>query len=108
MRQITTLDERLLPIVNEEKQKREMPTRRVVLQMIGNVKSETADESRRTMRILNKLRDEKTSDLVLETDDLNFLLKLFEKNQMSLTAWCHGQMLDLIESAGKVDPLKVV
>lgn len=104
MKKLTALDERLAPLADEENQKTPLPTRRDVLLMIGNVKALTADDSRRTMRIVNKLRDRNAPELVLENDDLNFLLKTFETNAMSLTAWCQGQILDAIESAEKVDP----
>jgi hypothetical protein len=103
MKKITALDDRLLPIGLEEKPN-VIPTRREILRMIGNIKAETADNARRTLRIISKLND-KSPELVFETDDISYLLKTFEANPMNLTAWIQGQMLDMIESA---EPVKTV
>jgi hypothetical protein len=105
MKKITAVDERLQSITDDvlKEGEKPMPTRREVLRMIANTKAETADDSRRTIRIVNKLRNKTIPDLVLENDDMNFLQKLFESNPMNLTSWCQGQVLELIESADKVE-----
>jgi hypothetical protein len=108
MKKVIALDEKLKPLVDEENKPNDLPTLREIFRMIGNVKADTADESRRSVRIINKLRDNKMPELLLENDDMNFLKKLFEKNPMNLTAWAQGQILDLIESAESMAPLKVV
>lgn len=102
MKRIVGIDEKLLAMSEDESAER-MLTRREMFRLIGNQKAETADDSRRVRRIITKLRDKAATDLVLENDDINFLEKLFEKNAMALPAWIQGQMLDLIESADKVE-----
>lgn len=107
MKKLTGLDEKMLTITEEENNEK-MMTRRAVLQLMGNAKAETADNARRVRRILTKLRDKSAADLVLENDDINFLEKFYEKNEIGLPAWMHGQILDFIADAEKVDPIKVV
>lgn len=104
-KKISSLDERMPSMIGDD-EKADMPTRRAIFRMIGNVKADTADDARRTARILEKIRDKKVSDLVLESDDMNYLLKRFEVNLMGLTAWMQGQILEIIEGAEKVEPDK--
>lgn len=101
MKKITALDDRMLSINDDEHQEHALPTRREVLRLIGNVKADTADDSRRVIRIINKLRDKNAVELVLENDDMSHIQKVFEKNAMGLTAWIQGQILDLLDSAEK-------
>lgn len=103
-KKISHLDDRMLSLLGENEEQQEMPTRRSLLRMIGNVKADTADDARRTVRIVAKLRDKKTLDLILDTDDMSFMLKRFEANPMGLVAWMQGQVLEIIESADKVEP----
>jgi cyanophycinase-like exopeptidase len=103
MKKIIDLDKKMLTITVDEDDSK-MLTRRGVLQLLGNAKVETADDSRRARRILMKLRDKGAFDLVLENDDMAFLEKFFEKNAVGLPAWMHGQVMDLFDSAEKVDP----
>lgn len=90
-------------MTDEDPKANEMLTHRQVFRLLGNVKAETADNSRRITRIITKLRD-KTAHVDLENDDINFLQKEFERNAIGLTGWAQGQMLDLIEGAEKVEP----
>lgn len=104
MKKITGLDTSVLGINPDDE--KDMPTLRVLLRTIGNMKADTADASRRVGRIIKKLRDKGTSDLVLENDDLNFLVAQVEKNQMGLTGWMQNQVLEALDGAEKVDPPK--
>jgi len=104
-KRINGLDEKMLSLVGDDAdESKDMPTRRAILRMIGNVKADSADEARRTTRIVGKLREKTLLDLILESDDLNFMLKKFEGNQMGLVAWMQGQIIEIIESAEKYDP----
>ncbi len=112
MKKLTNIDARLLPITGEgePKYKEDAPgmvTIREVLRMIGNAKADTADDSRRTRRLIIKLKDKTSADLLLENDDLAFVQKVIERNAINLTAWAQGQMLDFVESAEKVEAPKV-
>lgn len=102
MKKITGLNEKMLTITAEEDDAK-MLTRRGVLQLMGNQKAETADNARRVRRILTKLRDKSTDELVLENEDMNFVEKFFEKNDIGLPAWMQGQILELIEGAERVE-----
>lgn len=106
MKKITGLDQRLTPMSDEDPGADQMLTRRQVLRLLGNIKAETADNSRRVSRIIAKIRDKNVADLVLENDDINFLQKEFERNGFGLTGWAQGQMLEIIESAEKVETAK--
>jgi hypothetical protein len=107
MKKITELDVRVLDMGGKNDKPDEMPTRRELLRLFGNQKAETADEARRARRIISKVRDKALTELVLENDDMAFLMKVYEKNAMNLPAWMHGQVLDIIDAAEKVDlPLK--
>lgn len=108
MKKITNLDARLetMSSADPEAEKMRMPTRRVVLCSIGNVKADTADEARRIRRILTQMRDRSVNDLILENDDISFLEKVFEKNAIGLSNWMLGQTLEIISDAEKVDPVK--
>ncbi len=106
-KKIVGLDEKMLTITEEEDNTK-MPTRRGILQLMGNIKSETADDSRRVRRILTKLRDKTTDELILESEDINFIEKFFENNLVNLPAWMQGQILNVIAEAEKVEPLKAV
>ncbi len=105
-KKITGLDERMLSLLGDDSEKQDMPTRRSILRMLGNVKADTADDARRTSRIIGQIRNLKVTELVLESDDLNYMLKRFEANPMGLVAWMQGQVLELIESAEKVETVK--
>jgi hypothetical protein len=107
MRKITGLDDKMLTITEGEDDSK-MPTRRGLLQLMGNQKAETADDARRVRRILTKIRDKSVNELVLENDDINFLQKFFENNPVGLPSWMQGQILDIISDAEKVETLKVV
>ncbi len=104
-KKIITLDAKLLSLVGNDEE--DLPSRRTVLRLIGNIKSDSADNARRTARIINILRDPKITELVLESDDMNFLQKRFEENTMGLVAWMQGQILEIIDAADKVE-LKAV
>ena len=103
MKKITELDRKLNPITKTDKDN--LPTIREILKMVGNTKAETADNARRIHRIIHLLQ-ETTPDLILENDDWVFLQKEMERNATNLTAWMQGQILDVIESAEKVDSPK--
>ena len=107
MKKIIGLNQKMLTITTEENDEN-MLTRRGIFQLMGNQKAETADDARRVRRILTKLRDKSTDDLVLETEDISFIEKFFEKNTAGLPAWMQGQILEIIAEAEKVDPIKVV
>ena len=103
MKKITHLDKRLLSITNDESKAKEQPTPIDIIGLIGSVKADTADDARRTRRLILKIKEPDITEMNLESDDLVFLNGVFEKNAMGLTAWFQGQILDLLESAGKVD-----
>lgn len=106
-KKLSGLDEKMLSMFPDGEEKiSDLPTRRAVLRMIANIKSDTADDSRRTLRIVNKLRDKNSSDLILESDDFAFLTKRFEANPVGLVAWMQGQVLEYLESVEKVEPVK--
>jgi len=106
MKKIADID-LLLPTIGEGDKTR-MPSRREILRLIGNVKTDTAEDARRTVRILNALRDVHVFDLVLANDDMAFLLKVIEKNTINLAAWVQGQILALVESAEDVPEEPIV
>lgn len=101
-KRIVGLDEKLQTINEEDPGKDDMVTRRQVLQMIGNAKADSADNARRTRRLINTLRDKTSSEIELESDDLSFVIREIERNAIGLTAWAQGQVLDMLESAEKV------
>lgn len=103
MKRIASLDEKMVSLEENNDPKSDMPTIRKVIQYIGATKAETADDCRKINRILNKVRDKNVTELLLETDDHNFLVKLFEKNATNLTAWAQGQILEILENADKVE-----
>lgn len=99
-KKIEGINEKLLLIAEGSTMDRATaPSKRDVLRTLGNTKAATADEARRVHRIVSLLRVSGQDELVLETDDLNFLIKAFEKNDMNLTAWIQGQILETLESA---------
>ncbi len=101
MKEIKDIDQKFLKISDEDKIEK-VPSVLEVLRLIGNVKADTADNARRTRRLIVKLREKDLKNLLLENDDLAFLVKTFETNGMSLTAWFQGQILDLLDSAETV------
>jgi len=103
MKRLAGLDERLLHMDGTGDKPENMPLRRDALKTIGNVKAATADDARRTRRIVMKLRDKQQPDLLLENEDMAFVEKMFERNEMGLSAWLQGQILDLLDSVEKVD-----
>ncbi len=102
MKKIIGLDEKMLALGMDEDQSH-MPTRRVMLRSIGNIKADNADAARRVRRIISIIRDPAVTDLLLETDDYHFIEQLFEANAMNLPAWMQGQLLELIASAERVE-----
>jgi len=105
MKKLTGLNERMI-LCSDDANGPPMPTRREVLIAMANVKADTADDARRTRRLIGRIRSKEESDLIIENDDLIFLVKVFEKNGMSLTAWMQGQILDFLDSAEQVPNLK--
>jgi hypothetical protein len=107
MKKITDIDNRIIPMNPEDEKKDELPTVRTVFRSIGNAKAETADAARRVRRIISRLSvKSEPAELILENDDMAFLLKVFEQNPMGWSGWIQGQALDLIDAAEKVDPVK--
>jgi hypothetical protein len=104
------LETRLQRISDDEtgQNEKQLPAAIEILRMIGNIKAENADAARRTRRLLITLKS-KDTDLLLENEDHAFLVRLFEKNEMGLTAWAQGQILDILESAANcTPPLKAI
>lgn len=106
MKKITELDKRMLTITEEEDDSK-LPTRRGILQLMGNIKAENADEARRTRRILEQLRNKANPNLILQNEDMNLIEKFFEKNNVGLPAWMQGQILDVIDGAERVDTIEI-
>lgn len=109
MKKLINIDAKLLPMQSEDEAKYaedvgRMGTIRDALRLIANQKTDTADDARRVRRIVIKLKDKTSPDVVLENDDMAFLQKQFERNAMNLTGWLQGQMLDYLDSAEKADP----
>lgn len=109
MKKLTNIDAKLLPIPDEENPKFKedapnMSSLRDILRMIGNVKAASADDARRTRRLIVKLKDKTTSDIVFENEDLAFLQRVMELNNIGLTAWAQGQILDYLDSAETYNP----
>lgn len=107
MKKVADINTKMSSMIENDEKQELMPTVREILRTMGNVKATTADDARRTARIITKIRDPKMTDLILENDDLSFLQKRFEDNQMGLTAWMQGQLLDIFDNAEKVEAAKV-
>ena len=109
MKKIVDLDETMLPmgIGSDTDKTTKMPTRREMLKLFGNYKADSADDARRTRRIISKLCETSTS-LVLENEDMAYLVKIYERNATNLPAWMQGQILDYLDSAETVTPEKKV
>lgn len=105
MKKIANVDSKLASI-NPEESDKDAPSIRTIFRLIGNVKAESADDSRRVRRIITKLAIKTDTDLVLEIDDIAYITRVFEKNPMNLTGWMQGQILDIIEGAERVDMVK--
>lgn len=104
MKKLTHLDQRMMPISEMSPSPQAMPTALELLQLAGNVKAKNADDARRTRRLLVMIRLKEAKELVLHADDHAFLIKVFEENQMGLTSWFQGQILDILESAENWTP----
>lgn len=102
MRKISNLDSKLNTITEDENGDA-MPTRRLMLQGLGNMVVSTADEARRVTRLLLKIREKKNDSLTLENEDLAFIERCFEKNSNGLPAWAQGQILQFLAEAERVE-----
>jgi hypothetical protein len=107
MKKIADLDERMLDMGAKNDKPEDMPTRREILRLFGNHKANSADDARRTRRIITKIRDKSANDLILENEDIAFLTRTYEANVMGLPAWMQGQILDVLDAAETVQPQKV-
>jgi hypothetical protein len=104
MKKITGLDDKIVPLISDADtpltQADDMPTvRQCLIVSVGKGNAKSADEARRCVRVVNKLR---VGDNVIELADEEFLLVLQKvvANPNGFIADIQGQLIE------KLDPSK--
>jgi len=102
MKKLTGLDKKLVPLFDEDLKANidGMPTFRHCFKMaLGQGQPKTADESRRAIRIIAKLRGE--ADVELHEEDLKLIVDRVAMNQPGFITSIHGQLLEKLDSIKK-------
>jgi len=99
MAKMTGLEDRLTPASGNDQTNgspEETPTYRTLFKLvIGNSKARTADDSRRLTRAMRKFQA--TGDAELTDEEVKSVKELVETNQVNLSAWAQGQLLEKFE-----------
>lgn len=100
MKKLTGLTDRFESASGEEKENATMPQFKTALSMIANIKARTADDARRTSRLVRALRSANV-ELEVAEEDVKFLRETFEANPMNLFAHIQGQILERLDATLK-------
>ncbi len=102
MRKLTGLDDKLTALIDETKPENieAMPTYRHCLKLAaGQGKSKTADEARRLVRVLGKLRVD--GDVELQDEEFRALVERVSSNTSEFITSIQGQILERLDASDK-------